>query len=147
MSQFKKLLAVSVIAVLPVINSAHALSSLISLPGGVAAPLSEQTISLDKLRDGVTYNVRCTLESDNKSNQEVNYIQVMSSGNFGINANFAVNDQPLNAGGIAQASISAKNSNTFDTYSVNATFRSITVRNLDDTDSVIIKNCYALPSV
>lgn len=146
MSQFKKLLAVSIIAVLPVMNDAHALSSLISLQGGVAAPLQEYTISLDKLREGVAYNVQCTLESDNKTHQSENYVQFKSFGMMGMSPNFFVNDIAV-AGGSGQAKISTTQASVFRTEYVRKDANSIVISNLDDADTISVKNCYALPSV
>ena len=57
MQQIKKILAVTVLTMLPVLGHAAMFSSKIALQGVVAGPLKDQHVELDKLLDCVVYDI------------------------------------------------------------------------------------------
>lgn len=140
MSKFRKLLAISVLATLPVLSHAS-FSSKVMLPGGMISPNKDIEISFNQFLESVVYEVSCELTSNGKSNQDSNYIALHSSD---YNLKLAINDMALNQ--YWQAKISAKESNRLTIKNATGA-SSIIIVNLDDTDSIIVKNCYALPQV
>ena len=149
MQQIKKILAVTVLTMLPVLGHAAMFSSKIALQGVVAGPLKDQDVELDKLLDGVVYDIECTIVSDNKSNQDSSALiisahSMYSSPTIYLNKAGAPMPQPVPSHG--QGVISSKQQNILSVEGVMKDARILCIRNLDDTDTITIQNCYATPS-
>lgn len=133
---------------LPAFAFAKAQTSTIELGNAVAAPLAIAEISLDALLDDVVYEVDCTLHSDGKSNQANDVIQLFSSQNN--SAIFVLNGVPVSSMN-DQAKLATKSDVTLKAYEVEKSGQfpgsklTLSIRNLDDTDTIAITNCVANP--
>jgi hypothetical protein len=118
---------------------AFARSSTIKLDDFTVSPLHETQMSLAKLPADVNYSISCLISSNGVSKQGWDDIQIITSldsNNLRVNGNALAK--------FNQASISVGSSATFDMYNVNSS-PLISVRNLDDTDTLTVFNCFAKP--
>ena len=109
------------------------------LSGGKIAPNQDIEIRFDKLLENVVYEVQCDVTSDRKTGQDNDYISLFSRDH---NMFPLINGYPLN---LWQAKISAVNVNHLNVHNVKHSSTSLGITNLDDTDTITVSNCYALP--
>lgn len=134
---------------LPTFAFAKAQSSTIDLGGAVAAPGKQAVINLNKLMDGVVYVVNCTVRSNDTSKQAFDMVQ-LSTNQMGMTASFTMNGQDLginNQGKLpATADVNLQATSVTKPLSTMGFDFSMTLLNLDDTDTITLSNCYANPA-
>lgn len=140
--KIRNVLAISILSFIPLCSSAGTHSSKIFLNGGVIAPNHDVEILFNNLLESVAYKVSCEITSDNKAKQENDYVALNASDH---KIQPVMNGTSLNQ--LWQTKISAKDMNELTLYGVTSASASMVIRNLDDTDTLTVKNCYALPQV
>lgn len=137
-------LAITLLACSPLLSTASTFSSKIALTGGDISPNQDLEIFFNNLLESVVYTVQCdTITSNGKSKQANDFIALYSADFYlvpSINGNYLMS-HPW------QASISTTETNNLNLKNVTRSSASIIIRNLDDTDTISVKNCYALPQV
>ncbi len=134
---------------LPTFAFAKAQSSTIDLGGAVAAPGKEAVIDLNKLLEGVNYVVNCTVRSNDVSKQPFDMVQ-LSTDQIMITPSFTLNNTDVGVNNqaklpaTADVSLQATNVQRLSGGMVQDFY--MTLRNLDDTDTITLSNCYANPA-
>jgi hypothetical protein len=101
--------------------------------------MHETQINLDKLLSDVNYRISCLISSNGISKQDYDDIQIITSLDTG---DLSVNGNSLSK--LNQTNIPVGAPAAFNAYNVHS-YPLISVRNLDDTDTLTVFDCYAKP--
>lgn len=141
-----KISVISIIILLPSISMAlPPPSKIIDIPDTqIALPLDIAEVDYSGLKKEIVYDIKCTVTSDDKSLRPTSEIKVFA-GNPKFK--FYINDEQLNDS--LQGKIKSTQNNTIkvtgvyrDVISTNT----ITVSNIDDTDTITVTGCSAKPA-
>ncbi|OGT49649.1 MAG: hypothetical protein A3E82_03255 [Gammaproteobacteria bacterium RIFCSPHIGHO2_12_FULL_38_11] len=133
---------VSLLGILVLSGSVFATtSSVIKLDGFQVLPNQISELSFKKLLDGVSYDVTCNISSNGISKQDWDDIQIIDSHDLDVQ----VDNINLKGSTYKQTEISTKETG-FITVRTVMNGNSIKIRNLDDTDTITISNCFGQPT-
>ncbi len=142
MKSFTKVSLISLITLLPTFSMAAPPAKIIDMPGTeIALPLDIAEVDYSALKKETVYDIKCKVTSDSKSSHPSSEIKVFA-GNPKFK--FFINNQQLND------SLQGKiNSSATNTIKVTGVYRdvistnTITVSNIDDTDTITVFGCRA----
>ena len=133
---------VSLLGILVLSSSVFATtSSVIKLDGFQVLPNQTSKLSFDNLLNGVSYDVTCNISSNGISKQDWDDIQIIDFNDLDVQ----VDNINLQGSTYKQTEISTKETG-FITVRTVTNFNSISIRNLDDTDTITISNCAGQPT-
>lgn len=142
MNAFTKISIISLIALLPSLCLALPSSKIIDISSTqTALPLDIAEVEYTALKKETVYDIKCKVTSDDKSLRPTSEIKVFA-GNPKFK--FYINDQQLNDS--LQGKIKSTATNTIKVtgvYRDMISTNTITVSNIDDTDTITVSDCRA----
>lgn len=133
---------VSALSIMAIAGSAAAGVVKVDFPGGMISPGASRTINLDELSPSAVYKLSCVLTSDHVSGRAYNLVQITTPENYQVIGVDAEETSP----GSHQYKLPS-NKNNYIYGNIFKDVGTITITNLDDTDSVLLSSCHAVGRV
>jgi len=133
---------ISTLSIMAIAGSVSAGVVKVDFPGGMISPGATRLINLDELTSATAYKLSCVLTSDHVSGKTFNVVQITTPANYQV---IGVDAEETTPGSHQYKLPTNKNSYVYG--NIFKEVGSISITNLDDTDSVLLSSCHAVGRV